>query len=93
MTNPKRYQILDSLPAYGAMYIPVTTDGDVLYSEGVVIRLFRSDGTDWVANFQPGWTNTVDVVEFKETDNILVNAQGICYIMNPDQTDPIAALE
>lgn len=90
MNNHAKYQILDSLPSYGPMYVPVTTDGGEFFSEGVVVRFFKSDGTDWVANFEPGWTTNIEVVELKESTNILVNARGACYIMDPEQTTPIA---
>jgi len=45
MTTEKRYEILDSLPTYGPMYVPVSESGDPFYSEGVVVRFFRNDGT------------------------------------------------
>lgn len=90
MTEKKRYAILDSLPAYGPMYIPVTDDDEPFYSEGFAVRFYKSDGTEWVANFKPGWTAFNKVFELKNSPNILVIASGTCYIMNPDQTKPIS---
>ena len=53
MTTVKQYELLDGLPPYGPMYISVTTDDSEPYaSEGYVLRLFKSDGTSWVANFR-----------------------------------------
>ena len=43
----KRYEQLKSLPTYGPMYIPVSGNDEPFYSEGLVIRFFRTDGTDW----------------------------------------------
>ncbi len=74
MARIKRYEILNSLPPYGPMYIPITEDGDPYYSEGYVIRFYKSDGTDWVANFQPGWTVFDGVFDFPQLDLIVVIA-------------------
>jgi hypothetical protein len=60
----KRYEILDGLPSYGPIYISISQDGIPFYSEGFVVRFYKSDGTNWVANFKPGWTNSSGVYEF-----------------------------
>ncbi|MEQ5791618.1 hypothetical protein J4E06_11185 [Muricauda sp. NFXS6] len=83
MTTEKRYEILDSLPTYGPMYVPISESGEPFYSEGVVVRFFRNDGTDWVANFQPGWTDLKEVIELEESNDLLIIANGTCYLMNP----------
>jgi len=84
----KRYEILESLPTYGPMYIPVTENNELYYSEGLVVKFFKSDGTDWVANFKPGWTGFNAVYEFGIEDDILVIAGGTCYLMNPEEQKP-----
>ncbi|WP_162796193.1 hypothetical protein [Pedobacter namyangjuensis] len=89
MTTEKRYEILSSLPTYGPMYIPVTDNGEPFYSEGFPVRFYKTDGTEWIANFQPGWTDLKQVLEFEKTQNLLVIACGTCYIMNPNDTKPI----
>lgn len=71
------------------MYIPVTENGEPYYSEGVPVRFHKSDGTSWVANFQPGWTDLKQVIEFENTSNLLVIAYGKCYLMNPNETKPL----
>ena len=91
MSTNKRYEILDSLPVYGPMYIPVTKSDVPFYSEGFAVRFFPTDGTAWVANFQPGWTDLKLVIELNDSSILLVIAYGTCYMMNPDQTNPIAA--
>ncbi|TKB97412.1 hypothetical protein [Pedobacter cryotolerans] len=85
----KRFEILNSLPAYGPMYISITADGEPYYSEGFVVRFFKADGTNWVANFKPGWTDLVYVHEFSESNNLLIIAQGLCYIINVEETKAI----
>lgn len=89
MTLIRRYEILASLPTYGPMYVPVTDKGEPFYSEGFPVRFYRTDGTEWVANFQPGWTDLKQIIEFDNTKNLLVIACGTCYIMNPNDTKPI----
>jgi hypothetical protein len=81
------FEILESLPTYGPMYVSIAEDGAGFYSEGFVIRFFKSDGTDWVANFQPGWTNFRTVIELANS-KLLIIASGTCYIMHPDQQIP-----
>jgi hypothetical protein len=83
------YEILDGLPVYGPMYIPVTEDGEPYYSEGFVVRFFKSNGESWVANFQPGWTKFSAIYTLLENDNILVLACGKCYLMNVNETKPV----
>ena len=85
----KRFEILDHLPPYGPMYIPITEDNEPFVSDGFVVRFFKTDGTDWVANFKPGWTDCSTVKHFTKTDRIIVIANGLGYIMNPNETKPI----
>ena len=89
MSRELKYEILESLPTYGPMYIPVTEAGEDYFSEGFVVRFFRTDGTDWVANFKQGWTALNAVYQFNNQENLLVIAGGTCYIMNPDSHKPI----
>ena len=70
------------------MYIPVSENGIKGYSEGFVVKFFKSDKTEWVANFQVGWTDFNHVRSFKETDLIMVIAGGTCYLMHPDEQKP-----
>lgn len=89
MTSEKRYEILDGLPPYGPMYIPISENEEQFYSEGVVVRFYKVDGTNWVANFKTGWTDLKEVIKLNSTKNLLVIACGTCYIMNPEETKPI----
>ena len=85
----KRYEILSSLPAYGPMYVSVSDNQEPFYSEGFVVRFYKADATEWIANFQPGWTDLKQVIELEKTTNLLVVACGTCYFMNPDETKPL----
>ncbi|WP_162268245.1 hypothetical protein [Hymenobacter sp. PAMC 26628] len=86
----RKYEILNSLPAYGPMYIPVTERNEPFYSEGFPVRFYKSDGSSWVANFQPGWTGFNEIHELTDTEKLLVVAGGTCYVMHPDNTKPIS---
>lgn len=89
MEPTARYEILQHLPPYGPMYIPISLDGQPYYSEGYPVRFFTSDGKDWVANFQPGWTDLEEVIELSNTPNLLIIAYGACYLINPDETEAL----
>ena len=71
------------------MYIPVTEDGEPYFSEGFVVKFFKDDLTEWIANFKPGWSQLSGIYEFFD-EKILVIAGGICYLMNPNLIKPIS---
>lgn len=89
MPAEKRYEILHALPSYGPMYIPISADGKPFYSEGFVVRFFKTDGEEWVANFKTGWTSLNKVIEFENSKQLLVIAGGTCYFMDPNIAKPI----
>jgi hypothetical protein len=89
MTTEKQFELLDGLPPYGPMYISVSTDSDEpFFSEGYVLRLFKSDGSNWVANFRPGWTNYYKAFDFPDKKILVVIAGGQGYLMSPDDEKP-----
>jgi hypothetical protein len=90
LTETKKYEILEALPTYGPMYIPVTKNEEAFYSEGFAVRFYKLDGTNLVANFKPGWTDLKIIYELKDTSNLSVIACGTCYLMNPEETKPIS---
>ena len=85
-----RYKVLDSLPPYGPMYIPIASDGRQFYSEGFVVRFYKSDTSEWVANFELGRTSLREVIEFNGTPNLLIIADGTCYMMDPESSQPLS---
>ncbi|MCC6180632.1 MAG: hypothetical protein IT237_02230 [Bacteroidia bacterium] len=88
MTAEKQYEILDGLPAYGPMYIPISSKGESFYSEGFVVRFYKQDGSTWVANFSKGWTNFSKVFGFTKQNLVVVFANGTCYVMTPESETP-----
>ena len=88
----RRYDILDSLPTYGPMYIPISEYNDKYYSEGFLVRFQTDHGTFWVGNFEPGWTGLNAVYDFDHQTYILVIAGRTCYLMNPNDIKPISII-
>jgi hypothetical protein len=88
MNETKQYEKLDGLPPYGPMYISVTDNDEPYFSEGYVVRFFKSDGSNWVANFRPGWTNYYNIFDYPELKTVIVFAGGHGYIMSPDNEKP-----
>jgi hypothetical protein len=88
LEDKKKYEILNSLPAYGPMYIPISENGEQFGSEGYVVKFFKDDGTEWVANFATGW-GIDKVFEYSGKNLIVVFASGIGYVMNPNSEKPL----
>ncbi len=86
----KRYEIQDGLPRYGSMAVSVSESGEDIFSEGFVVRFYRIDGTNWVANLERGISDLDGVYALAATHTFLVVAGGTCYIMNPEDTKPIS---
>lgn len=86
----KRCEVLAGLPGYGPMYVPVSEDGKGYYSEGYVVRFYKSDGSSWVANFEPGGSDFNLVIDYPDKNIIVVIACGLGYIMTPEQEKPLA---
>ncbi len=84
----KRYEKLDGLPAYGPMYKSFPNSGKNIYSEGFVVRFFREDGTDWVANFAKGYypkdDPTDQIIEIPNTKYLLILGS---YIIDPNKDE------
>jgi len=89
MQQQKRYEILEGLPAYGPMYVPVSESGEQFFYEGFVVRFYKSDGKQWVANFRPGWSQCNLVVDYADSNRVIVIAKGQGYLMKPDNEIPI----
>lgn len=88
MITEKQYEILNSLPSYGPMYVPITHTEEPFYSEGFVVRFYKSDKSEWVANFQLGWTNFSKVFDFPKHKTVIIVAGGQGYVMSPDNEAP-----
>ena len=57
--NHPAYEILKGLPGYGPMYISIPPNNYNVYSEDFVVRFYKKDGSEWVGNFQLGFSNMV----------------------------------
>lgn len=90
MEQQRRYEILAGLPPYGPMAVFVSDGVGNSFSEGYVVRFYRNDGTDWVANFSRGITNLDGIYEPASSQHLLVIAGGCCYMMDPEQTKPMS---
>ena len=84
----EKFEILKGLPAYGEMYISVPENGYSKFSEGLAIKFIKNDNTTWTANFEIGWSSLQFGKELNNSENILIIACGICYLMNPNETKP-----
>ena len=88
MTENKKFEILESLPTNGPMYIPISENGEKFYSEGFVVKFFKDDGTEWVANFATDY-GIDKVFEYSDRNLIIVFASGAGYVMNPNNEKPL----
>ena len=84
-TNQEKFEILESLPCYGNMYISIPENGYTKFSEGLPVKFYKEDGTDWVGNFELGFSNLKFASKFKNSNNIIIIASGICYVINPER--------
>jgi hypothetical protein len=89
----KRYEVLDGLPTYGDMGIPITYNDELFVSEGYVVKFYKDDGSAWVANFQLGETDTFQVISSDKTNIIIVIAGGIGYVMSPNTKEAIKIID
>jgi hypothetical protein len=84
----EKFEILKGLPAYGEMYISIPENGYSEFSEGLAIKFIKNDNTEWIGNFETGSSSLKFATELKNSEDILIIACGICYIMNPEETKP-----
>lgn len=89
MESSARYEVLPGLPGEGPMYISVSDNNEQFYSEGFVVLFFKPDGTSWIANFKPGWSDFNFVKDYPDSNRIIVIASGQGYIMEPESFVPI----
>jgi hypothetical protein len=84
----EKYEILKGLPAYGEMYISIPENGYSEFSEGLAVKFIKNDKTEWIANFETGNSSLKFATKLKDSENVLIIACGICFIMNPEETKP-----
>ena len=81
--------MLDGLPPYGNMYISIPQNGYTEYSEGVVVEFEKKDKTKWIGNFETGNSNLKFSSKLNNSEDIIIIAKGICYIINVEKTIPL----
>jgi len=74
------------------MYVPISENDEQFYSEGFVVKFYKKDGTEWVANFKAGWSDFSEIFDYPEKDIIVVFANGFGYVMNPNQEKPLMTI-
>ncbi|AWH85309.1 hypothetical protein HYN59_09345 [Flavobacterium album] len=89
----KSYEILRSLPATGPMYIPISNGITYIsdFSEGFIVKFFKSGGDEWVGNFKLGLKQFSAVFELDKS-NVLIIAGGAGYVMSAEQEVPLSFL-
>lgn len=78
-----QFELLEGLPGYGPMYVPIASNAEPFYSEGFVLRLFPKDGEPWVANLRPGLNSFNAVLDFPEHNKVVIIAGGEGYVLDP----------
>jgi hypothetical protein len=59
------------------------------WTEGFVVRFSNEDGTEWVGNFQHGWTNFDLAAELPYSKLVAVISHGALYLLPSSHPDPI----
>ena len=77
------FEVLAGLPPYGPEALAFSATGLGTHSEGFVVRFVTDDRSDWVGNFQPGFTSCFAIVRHPNGHNYIVVAGGQAYIIDP----------
>lgn len=83
-----RYEILEHLPSDGPMPVNIS-DRQHFYSEGFVVRFYKTDGSNWIANFNTGSSDFSGVFNMPGRKEFLVIAWGAAIIVDPDNEEHI----
>jgi len=71
------------------MYVSIPENGYKVFSEGLAVKFIKKDNSEWIGNFERGNSSLKFASKLKNSENILIIAFGICYIMNAENTKPI----
>ena len=85
----RKFEILNALPTYGEMYISFPENGYKEFSEGLPVKFYKKDNTEWVGNFETGNSNLKFVTELNNIESLLIISYGICYIINSENNKMI----
>jgi hypothetical protein len=76
-----RWEILPGLPGEGPIPKHFHQGHPRPWAEGFVVRFWNRDGSEWVGNFQAGWTEFSGVIELPETKLAVVISHGAYYLL------------
>lgn len=89
MRSVKRFEIIAT--SLQEKKIPRLEEENTISStKNISVRIIKSDNSEWIKSFEPGWTNFTGGMKFENSENFIIIANGTCYIMNPNQNQPIA---
>ena len=75
------------LPETGPLPVHLHGGNPTPWSEGCVVRFTARSGDQWIGNLQAGYGYATKVVEWPETDAVIVIAKGAVYFVRPVQAD------
>jgi hypothetical protein len=76
---------LAGLPPYGDLAITFPADWARFGREGLVVQFTRSNGSEWVGNFAPGFGRLSEVRQHPDDRRVLVLARGRLWLIDPDE--------
>jgi len=77
-----RWEILSGLPGEGPAPIYFHAQHPTPWAEGLVVRFWRADGSQWVGNFQGKQDWSTKVLLWPEADSIAVVAMDNFYLLD-----------
>lgn len=83
-TEAASFEVMPGLPPYGPPARPFPPASTAVFSEGVVVRFFRADGTHWTGNFGRGFTRYNDVQMHPDGRRVIVVSCGDGYLIDPE---------
>jgi len=81
-----RWEVLKGLPGVGAIPKHFHLGHPTPWTEGLVVRFWNGDGSEWVGNFQAGGSGHTEIVDWPEANAIAVIARDKFYLV--DAKDP-----
>jgi hypothetical protein len=86
-----RWEILPGLPGDRPVPKYFHSGQPTPWKEGFAVRFWNLDGSDWVENFQAGWTEFSAVIELTETKLAVVISHGAYYQFPLDDPGQVTA--
>src|SRR5690348_2002419 len=87
-----RWEILKGLPGEGPIPKHFHLGRPTPWAQGVVVRFWKQDGTEWVGNFQGRTFGVDDVLLWPEAKAVAVIAGGDFYLIDDDDTNSYSTL-